>query len=122
VTSIAVLYFAILALALALFMADGLKGVLRGHGNEVFHWIMTADSAMAGIWRALEGMWPNVLVWTFSAAFFAWMALRDRRRKNRRRIREAIGAKTRALRDRLVRRVRALRPRPVLRPVPGGAR
>jgi thiol:disulfide interchange protein len=45
------------------------------------------------------------------------------RRKKRRRAAALLGAKSRALRDALVRRARqSARPRPVLRPVPGGAR
>lgn len=46
-----------------------------------------------------------------------------RKRRDRKRALDALGAKSRALRDALVRKARdAARPRPVLRPVPGGAR
>lgn len=53
---------------------------------------------------------------TGALAFWWWRRRRDR-------MKAALGAKSRALRDALVRRAReAARPRPVLRPSPGGAR
>jgi hypothetical protein len=67
-----------------------------------------------GGWAGPAGSAASLIV---ALAIWWW------RRKKRRSVAAMLGAKSRALRDALVRRARQVaRPRPVLRPVPGGAR
>jgi hypothetical protein len=78
-----------------------------------------ADLLLAAAF-ALMRLWPL-------AAFFALLGIVLavnwwRKRKRRKRSPKAMGAKSRALLAALVRKAReAARPRPVLRPLPGGA-
>lgn len=58
-----------------------------------------------------------------AASLLVALAIRWWRSSKRRRAAALLGAKSRALRDTIVRRAReAAQPRPVLRPLPGGAR
>jgi len=104
-------YFTILAIAFMLFCADARRNILRGNGQEAYYWIAAADNLMACLWRVLQGRWINAACYAAFAIACLMLALRDWRRKGRRRIGEAIGAKARALRDKLVRRARRA-PRP----------
>ena len=99
--------------------------VMAAGGTALYGWRLTfVDLAADVVITAGEFVsryWLNSGV---MAAVTAWVAWRLwRKRKNRKRALDALGAKSRALRDALVRKARdAARPRPVLRPVPGGAR
>ena len=76
--------------------------------------VEVAISLSAGLWLPAACAGGNLLV----AAVFWWW-----RRKKRRSVTVLLGEKSRLLRAALVRRMReSARPRPVLRPVPGGAR
>lgn len=80
-----------------------------------------AGNVALGFADIFSGIWPLSLLNFGMATVLAWLWWR--RRKRRKRARDALGAKSRALRDALVRRTReAAQPRPVLRPVPGGVR
>jgi len=70
------------------------------------------------------GIWPLVAFFGVSALVIAYLLFRWwRRNRKKRRASLALGAKALALRASLVRKMReSARPRPVLRPVPGGAR
>jgi hypothetical protein len=84
--------------------------------------LFSAGDTLTGIGSLMRAQWGGA-AWNFAlGAFFAWLAWR-RWRKHRKRIAALLGAKSRALRDVLVRKAKeAAKPRPVLRPVPGGAR
>jgi membrane protein implicated in regulation of membrane protease activity len=83
--------------------------------------LLIAGNVAIGFADIFNGAWQWSILNFATAAVVAWLWWR--RRKRRRRARDAIGAKSRALRDALVRRAReAAKPRPVLRPVPGGVR
>lgn len=72
------------------------------YGGLVVYWVVTRAWVSAGIGVAIIVL----ILW------------RDHRKGKRRKARESLGAKSRALRDALVRRVRGLRPSPVRVPVP----
>jgi hypothetical protein len=75
------------------------------------------------VFNIVTGDWGWAAWMAFVTAATAWSWWDSRRKRRRRRAMAAAGAKTRAIRDAMVRKVRqAGRPRPVLRPVPQGAR
>lgn len=88
--------------------------------RHIFGWSALGFTAYT-VTGVFLGQWPACAVFLILAAICAWQWWNGRR-KDRDRAGFLIGAKSRALRDALVRRVReAAKPRPVLRPVPGGA-
>ena len=102
---------------------------LAWHGNRAALKVATAGQATAavgcGLYAAgafLARNWAGCAFDAAVAAFLAW----DLWRRHRRQVRRALGlagAKSRARVAALARKAReAARPRPVLRPVPGGAR
>ena len=104
--------------------AGGWPRLLRrlvGRPSAVGFWGLWIIAAVCTIFSlALAGDYPASLVAAVSAVFGAVMWWLNRRRRDR--ARKLTGAKSKALRDALVRQVREnARPRPVLRPVPGGA-
>lgn len=107
-------------------LVSGLLGVLRRLERGFEYWWACAAAADFSwmIAAILNGVAWEAAMWAVFGASAVW-SWWDHHRKNRgkRKAREAIGAKSRALRDALVRRARQVaRPRPVLRPAPGGAR
>ncbi|HXJ24450.1 MAG TPA: hypothetical protein VNH17_02060 [Streptosporangiaceae bacterium] len=86
--------------------------------NFYFGWLCGCLGGAIGF--ASGGGWPWMAADLANAGLAAvlwWLSRRRRKRAPR-----AYGAKSRALVEALVRRAReAARPRPVLRPVPGGA-
>ena len=102
---------------------------LAWHGNRAALKVATAVQAIAaaGLGLAAVGAfmaryWASCALDAAVAAFLIW----DLWRRHRRQVRRALGlagAKSRARVAALARKAReAARPRPVLRPVPGGAR
>ena len=99
-------------------------GILRGDG--VFRhrrasfgaWI--AGALTAGIAGAVAGIWWWALGSAVSIAVAVCWWWFNRRRRDR--AKALLGAKSKALRDALVAKQREVtKPRPMLRPVPGGA-
>jgi hypothetical protein len=77
------------------------------------------------IWGVIIGILYRDWIWAIGNALSVVAAIVARwlNRRRRDRAKAWLGAKSRALRDALVRRQREmLRPRPVLSPLPGGAR
>lgn len=94
---------------------------------------LSRDDLFATCWLtgalsgAVTGALAHEWLWLWGGSVSALAAIAmwwfRRTRKRRRRALEALGYKAKAARDALVRRAReAAKPRPVLRPVPGGAR
>jgi membrane protein implicated in regulation of membrane protease activity len=83
--------------------------------------LLVVGNVLIGFADILNGVWQWSILSFAVAAVMAWLWWH--RRKRRKRAGDALGAKSRALRDALIRRTRqAAKPRPVLRPVPGGVR
>jgi hypothetical protein len=81
--------------------------------------LCAAANLAFGVSNLASGSWPWAIASFAVAAWCGW----DWWRRNRRRAPRLIGAKARALIAALVKAMReSLRPRPVLRPLPGGAR
>ena len=80
--------------------------------------LIATVNLIGGIVSALKGDWASGINLTIAAWFF-WMAWRKWRRwKNRKKATQALGAKSKALRDSLVKRMReGLRPSPVKVPI-----
>lgn len=96
------------------------SGVLRRQDWGI-PWIWFCAAMGTLIPDLVAACWPAVAVSLPQVLLALWWF--RRRRKGRRKAAALLGAKSRALRDALVRRAReAARPRPVLRPVPQGAR
>lgn len=100
-----------------------------------WRWIFTRDEeamhrvdgagaisgSLLAVFFALAGLTPLAALMALFAIWCAWDWWRKRKRRKRTSP-KALGAKSRALVAALVRRAReAARPRPVLRPLPGGA-
>jgi hypothetical protein len=84
--------------------------------------LFAIGDVLYGIGALMLAQWGTAALQFALAAFFAWLLWR-RRRRDRRRAPGLAGYKARAALAKLARRARdAARPRPVLRPVPGGAR
>jgi Na+-driven multidrug efflux pump len=97
----------------------GRLGTLE-RGSEYFWGLSALLDLCLSVNFAIEGVWWAAGLFTFFAAACAWNWW-DEHRKNRgkRRAVDALGAKSKALRDAIVRKAREVaRPRPVLRPVP----
>jgi len=110
------------------FLAGAVCGVLgrlgkMERGYEYWWGLVTVSNACACALDAADGSWPWA-AWDALTVVLAAKFWHDERRKRKRRSAlTAIGAKSKALHDALVRRAReAAQPRPVLRPLPGGAR
>ncbi len=100
-------------------MGDRFRGFFRPLGNFWCEWLRTAVSACA-VW-ALCRAWPPSAGAGADAVIAAILWLWSRRRRDRAPM--ALGAKSRARLAVLVRSMRQARlPRPVLQPVPEGAR
>lgn len=103
--------------AVGIQMAD----VWRGRQGRSVLGVLIIGNVVIGTGDILDGSWPWSILSYATAVVLAWLWWRNRKR--RKRVLDALGAKSRALRDALVRRTReAAQPRPVLRPVPGGVR
>lgn len=93
---------------------------------EFWYWWHGTWAVVCGSLAVLDvlgGRWGWAAVQSAAAVFSAWSWWKDRRNRRRRRALALLGAKSRAVRDAMVARVRESgRPRPVLRPVPQGAR
>jgi membrane protein implicated in regulation of membrane protease activity len=107
------------AIVLVIFSSAGmlLGWRLYGPGIAALGWALFIVSDV------MRGSWLTIPLDAVLMVLDAWLWWREyRKRKDRRRALEAIGDKTRRLRDALVRRAReAARPSPVLRPSLGGA-
>lgn len=83
--------------------------------------LLCAGNLMAGIGLTLSRNWPGAALNFIAVAVNAWLWFRRRKRRNR--ALKALGSKARARLTVMLRKVREFFvPRPVLRPVPGGAR
>jgi len=111
---------------IALAVITGALGLLGRLERGIEYWwgFGCVTDILLAAYYALDSNWPATGLYVVLAAGCA-EAWRDHHRKNRgkRRAVDALGAKSRALREALVRRAREVaRPRPVLRPVPGRVR
>lgn len=87
---------------------------------EVGDGLMALAAILGTFSNILWGDWRSAAFCAVTAAWFGWCWWR--RRKDRRRSLQRAGYKTRAVLARLARKAReAAQPRPLLRPVPGGA-
>ena len=85
-------------------------------------WWSLGDFTGAAYWLG-HHVWWVAAVLTAVGVYTLRRWWRNRRNRKRRKVAALLGAKSRALRDALVRKAReAAKPKPVLRPVPGGAR
>jgi hypothetical protein len=99
-----------------LMIAAGIAAELRRRSGDA---LMAAGNLSVGIGDLTLREWGWAAVALAAAALIGWTWWRRRRRRSPR----SIGAKARARLAALVKALRdSLRPRPVLRPVPGGAR
>jgi uncharacterized membrane protein YccC len=94
------------------------------NGTEYFYGCLCLANVGDFIASVLQRSWSWAAFGAVFAVFFGWVWWHERRkRKNRRRVADALGAKSKALRDAIVQRAReAMQPRPVLRSNLGGAR
>ena len=96
-----------------------LQSLFGHYGGDMMFRLYAIGFTLFAAQDALRQSWLHFVVDGTFAAFYAWQWYR----KDRRKVRDVLGAKSRALRDALVRKAREVaKPRPVLRPVPGGAR
>lgn len=120
----------LLTVAESLFLVAALACCARGRAGRMergaeFCWgFLAISQAGTAALFAMDGAWPGSALFAFLAVLSAWWWHQERRkRKRHRRGIRALGAKSRALRAKLVATMRErARPRPVLRPAPGGAR
>jgi hypothetical protein len=112
---------------LALFFAGGFMAIwgqrhLWERVNRLYCPCLCIANVASGLGSALQSRWGSAAVNGALAAFLAWLWWRQRR-KDRKRTLGLAGYKARAALAALVRKAReASKPRPVLRPIPGGAR
>lgn len=98
----------------------------RRAGNEFLSWL--AGYVMLLVFFAADVVnvivylhdrnWGEAGAWLVSLGIAIWALRRSRGNKNRKKAAELLGAKSRALRDKLVEKAREAMPRPVPVPVP----